>query len=91
MAVKHECHAQTNTNSPPAQGQQLPDSTAQDWQKALGDVGIHVNVQTIGSVWFLIYLTSKYLRNKTSLGSGPVGNFLSSVLNAEQKTLPPKP
>lgn len=105
-AILSECWAQTqwqgtNSYTIVTNGQQsivyampYPDSTSADWAKALGDVGIHVNVTSIGSVLFLVYFGAKIIRNKTSLGNTPLGNFLSSVLNAEsapqQPAQPPK-
>jgi hypothetical protein len=89
LAIKVECHAQTNTPTIPSPAQQ--ESTAQDIAKVFNDFGINVNVSSIGGVLFLVYYASKILRNKTPLGNGAIGNILSSVVNAEQKTLPPKP
>jgi hypothetical protein len=89
MAVRH-CHAQTNANVPPAQNQ-VSDSTAQDIAKVFSDFGIDIPVGQIGGWLFVIYFAAKIARNKTPLGNGAIGSILSSVVNAEQKTLPPKP
>jgi hypothetical protein len=91
LAIKLECRAQTNTNVPAIPPPAQQESTAQDIAKVFNDFGINVNVSSIGGVLFLIYYGSKILRNKTPLGNGMIGNILSSVVNAEQKTLPPKP
>lgn len=90
MATAHKCHAQTNANVPPAQNQ-VSDSTAQDIAKVFSDFGIDIPVGQIGGWLFVIYFAAKIARNKTPLGNGAIGNILSSVVNAEQKTLPPKP
>lgn len=79
------CHGQTNIAlpNPVSPVQAFPDSTAQDWVKALDDIGIHVNVTTIGSVLFLVYYGSKIVRNKIAPNS-PLAKVLGNIVNAEQ-------
>jgi len=90
FAVTHSAHAQpviTNISVAPfvESGVTPPSSTAADIAKVLQDFGIQVNVTSIGSILFLIYALAKLLRNKTALGNGSIGNFLSSIVNLEAK------
>jgi hypothetical protein len=79
------CPGQTNGFSIPSQ---LPTSTASDWQKALSDLGININLTDLAIIIPLLYIGGKAVRNKIAPNSA-LAKFIANYVNFEAKQVAP--